>query len=206
MGQAKRRRNTIGATMGIATDPNTGKQFEARYGGRLTEFLSTAFADQTRAVPCNGCFQCCYHNRIDVDPEMENPEDLLHLDLEPNNEAPSGFILRHREDGACIHLDANNRCSIYEHRPRACRLYDCRVFSTIGVVDAYNGGRNSPTWLFDPVNFYGEVTALALRLAAQRHIDVTPKWTATTVLLAAFRDLDKMMPFAAEIIKSKKVA
>ena len=24
-------------------------------------------------------------------------------------------------------------CSVYEHRPRACRVYDCRVFAATGV-------------------------------------------------------------------------
>lgn len=27
----------------------------------------------------------------------------------------------------------DNRCSIYEHRPRACRAYDCRVFPAAGI-------------------------------------------------------------------------
>jgi hypothetical protein len=28
----------------------------------------------------------------------------------------------------------DNRCSIYEHRPRTCRTYDCRVFAATGVA------------------------------------------------------------------------
>ena len=28
----------------------------------------------------------------------------------------------------------DNRCSIYEHRPRTCRTYDCRVFAAAGVT------------------------------------------------------------------------
>jgi len=30
----------------------------------------------------------------------------------------------------------DGRCSIYEHRPRTCRVYDCRVFPAAGVEPA----------------------------------------------------------------------
>ena len=29
----------------------------------------------------------------------------------------------------------DNQCSIYEHRPRTCRTYDCRVFAAAGLDD-----------------------------------------------------------------------
>ena len=28
----------------------------------------------------------------------------------------------------------DDRCSIYEHRPRTCRAYDCRIFAATGVA------------------------------------------------------------------------
>ena len=32
---------------------------------------------------------------------------------------------------------ADGRCSIYDHRPRTCRTYDCRIFAATGLdVDA----------------------------------------------------------------------
>jgi hypothetical protein len=33
---------------------------------------------------------------------------------------------------------ANNRCSIYEDRPRTCRRYDCRIFAATGIPVADN--------------------------------------------------------------------
>jgi len=36
------------------------------------------------------------------------------------------------ERGHCPML-VDDRCSIYEHRPRACRTYDCRVFAATGI-------------------------------------------------------------------------
>lgn len=31
-----------------------------------------------------------------------------------------------RVDGRCVCMDANGACTIYDHRPGACRAYDCR--------------------------------------------------------------------------------
>jgi hypothetical protein len=35
--------------------------------------------------------------------------------------------------GRCPLLDTGGRCTIYAHRPRTCRTYDCRVFAAAGV-------------------------------------------------------------------------
>ena len=37
------------------------------------------------------------------------------------------------EHGRCPML-VDGQCSIYAHRPRACRTYDCRVYAAAGVV------------------------------------------------------------------------
>jgi Fe-S-cluster containining protein len=31
-----------------------------------------------------------------------------------------------QSDGACVHLDDERGCTIYPHRPRPCRVFDCR--------------------------------------------------------------------------------
>jgi hypothetical protein len=47
----------------------------------------------------------------------------------------------------------DDRCSIYEHRPRTCRTYDCRVLAAAGV--AHDDGvpppiaRQARRWRFD---------------------------------------------------------
>jgi hypothetical protein len=41
-------------------------------------------------------------------------------------------VLGYDERGHCPML-ADNGCSIYAHRPRACRTYDCRVFTAADV-------------------------------------------------------------------------
>jgi hypothetical protein len=46
---------------------------------------------------------------------------------------PRGHVvLGYDERGHCPMLVANG-CSIYAHRPRACRVYDCRVFAAAGL-------------------------------------------------------------------------
>jgi hypothetical protein len=42
------------------------------------------------------------------------------------------MLLGYDEQGHCPML-VDNRCSIYEHRPRSCRTYDCRIFPAAGV-------------------------------------------------------------------------
>jgi hypothetical protein len=48
-------------------------------------------------------------------------------------------LLGYDERGHCPLL-VDGACSIYEHRPRACRTYDCRVFAATGVDLDDDGG------------------------------------------------------------------
>ena len=57
------------------------------------------------AVPCAGCSACCWAKYIEVEPELERPEDLAVLNVAPNP-IRDGFMLAKRPDGACGHLDA----------------------------------------------------------------------------------------------------
>ncbi len=47
---------------------------------------------------------------------------------------PAGHkVVGHDQNGCCPML-VNDRCSIYEDRPRSCRSYDCRVFAAAGIA------------------------------------------------------------------------
>ena len=37
---------------------------------------------------------------------------------------------------------------IYEHRPSACRSFDCRVFSAMGLVEYCDPNHRIPDWEF----------------------------------------------------------
>ena len=86
-------------------------------------------------VPCGGCTACCTSSQfVHIGPdEVETlsavPAELLF----PAPGRPAGHVLLgYDERGHCPML-VDERCSIYEHRPKACRAYDCRVFPAAGL-------------------------------------------------------------------------
>jgi hypothetical protein len=86
-------------------------------------------------VPCNGCTACCRSSQfVHIDPD--ETDTLAHIPVELRFPAPGlprgHVVLGYDERGHCPML-RHDGCSIYEHRPRACRTYDCRVFAATGV-------------------------------------------------------------------------
>ncbi|HUQ38869.1 MAG TPA: YkgJ family cysteine cluster protein [Acidimicrobiales bacterium] len=86
-------------------------------------------------VPCDGCTACCTSSQfVHIDPDETDtlaaiPEALLF----PAPGLPVGhLVLGYDERGHCPML-ADGACSIYDHRPRTCRTYDCRVFAAAGI-------------------------------------------------------------------------
>lgn len=87
-------------------------------------------------LPCDGCTACCRSGQfVAVGPNERDalariPSDLLF----PAPRRPEGHrVLALTADGHCPML-VDGHCSIYEHRPAACRAYDCRIFAATGVV------------------------------------------------------------------------
>jgi Fe-S-cluster containining protein len=86
-------------------------------------------------VPCGGCTACCTASQfIHIDPD--ETDTLAHI---PANllfrapRLPPGHVLvGYDERGHCPML-IDNHCSIYDHRPRTCRTYDCRIFPATGL-------------------------------------------------------------------------
>lgn len=73
------------------------------------------------------------------------------------------------------------RCSIYEHRPRTCRTYDCRVFTATGLaVDQqtqYEIANRVKAWAFHYESEAGPSQRSALQKAAaflQNNRDLFP--------------------------------
>jgi uncharacterized protein len=86
-------------------------------------------------VPCGECIACCTSSYfIHVGPGESRtlrhiPQELLF----PAPGRPRGnVVLGYDEQGRCPML-VDGRCSIYEHRPRTCSDYDCRVFAAAGI-------------------------------------------------------------------------
>ncbi len=88
------------------------------------------------AVPCGECRGCCTSAYfIPIAPD--ETDTLAHIPkalLFPAPGLPKGHrLLGYRENGHCP-MFIDNACSIYPHRPRACRRYDCRLFPATGTA------------------------------------------------------------------------
>lgn len=199
MGEAKRRRSLLGRELpgvGVNFDLRTGRAGEApmRFGGSIRSVIAGK-----GAVPCGGCVACCYHPCVGVHPEDERPEDLARLDLVTREDGV--IVVRKRSDGACVHLGERG-CTVYEHRPRACRLYDCRKYAMIGVLDSYAGGRKSPGWRFDARTPDDRALMVSLQMAGLAAVaemgDRLP--AVEEILAAAMEKLPKMAKPATELL------
>ncbi|MDQ1395065.1 MAG: uncharacterized protein QOG64_324 [Acidimicrobiaceae bacterium] len=107
-----------------------------RFSSWLAEMQAALRGDRGSDVPCAGCTACCTSSQfIHIGPDETKtlsriPADLLF----PAPRMPKGHVvLGYDERGHCPML-VDNRCSIYQDRPRTCRTYDCRVFPAAGVA------------------------------------------------------------------------
>jgi hypothetical protein len=108
------------------------------------DFLGAWWRGKAGPVPCAGCSACCYYAGVPVD-EKRDRSRLPHLLMERNHDGE--LVLQRRADGACAHL-GDRGCMIYEHRPSACRSFDCRAFSAMGLVEHCDPNHRTPDWEF----------------------------------------------------------
>ncbi len=116
-----------------------GKGDDELAAGTFSEWLDdTARAldgDADADVPCNGCTACCTSSQF-VHIEPDEVDTLAHIPRHLLFPAPlrprDHVVMGYDEHGRCPML-VDGACSIYEHRPRTCRTYDCRIFAATGV-------------------------------------------------------------------------
>ena len=100
----------------------------------ITSMTAALRGEGDADVPCAGCTACCTASQfVTIGPDETDtishvPEALRF----PAPGRPGHFVLGYDERGHCPML-VDGGCSIYEHRPRACRTYDCRIFPAAGV-------------------------------------------------------------------------
>jgi hypothetical protein len=128
--------------------------------------------EQDSDVPCDGCTACCASSQFvhvapdEVDALAHIPGELLF----PAPGLPRGHVLMgYDEQGRCPLL-TDGGCSIYDHRPRTCRTYDCRVFPASGVALDDPGkaaiARRAERWQFAFPNADDRTRHEAVRAAA----------------------------------------
>ncbi|MBW8824817.1 MAG: YkgJ family cysteine cluster protein [Acidobacteria bacterium] len=87
-------------------------------------------------VPCGACTACCTSSQF-VHIEPDEADTLRHLPpalmFAAPGRPPGHVVLPYDERGHCPML-LDGGCSIYAHRPRTCRRYDCRVFAATGIT------------------------------------------------------------------------
>lgn len=110
--------------------------------GNFSEWLRGAEASLTTGkgvtttVPCGSCTACCRSSMfVHIAPqETQTIRRIPRQLLFPAPGQPKGHVLLgYNDKGRCPMLEEGNKCSIYRHRPRTCRSYDCRVFAATGV-------------------------------------------------------------------------
>lgn len=85
-------------------------------------------------VPCGECTACCtsWQFILIAPDEAETIAQIPRKLLFPAPGMPDGHrVLGYDRNGHCPML-VDGLCSIYDHRPRTCREYDCRVFPAAG--------------------------------------------------------------------------
>lgn len=229
MGQAKRRK--IAGTYPRAEteeyefyDADVGYTYQVRDTG----ITPRQWVDQTiqvqkdeRAsndVACKSCTQCCYWPRVDVDPEQEEPEHLRHLTI---IQGAKGWYIPKRADGGCIHLGPKG-CTVYEHRPRACRKFDCRIFGLIDAAAPIGNNHYGPVWRFRYETDADTIIRIAARMGMMPVITdmlnggVSPNFETVSKAIATgiahcmpearqvFEDIERLPK--AELDKLKKLA
>ena len=212
MGQTKRRaaarreQIAVGAETTIR-DIERGDEFQARMAGSPSEFLARyrevakrhlAGERPIASVPCDGCRACCSTQvRVPVDPDIEPAHSLRHLDVVRDDD---GLRLRKTAGGSCIHLTSQG-CG-YEHRPAACRFYDCRVFGLAGVrTTPAAKGACEPSWCFSPETPEDFTLLMLAQLGAQRFAGEHPGgFDDSDLICAASLFAQKHLPKATAAI------
>ncbi len=134
-------------------------------------------------VPCGDCVGCCSSSQfVHIGPD--ETDALAHIPGELLFPAPRmerGHVLMgYDEHGRCPMLRESG-CSIYEHRPRTCRTYDCRVF-TAAELDPLDDGKpliaqRVDRWVFDLDDEEAVALQRAVAAAAEfvrSHVDELP--------------------------------
>lgn len=74
-------------------------------------------------VPCGSCHRCCTKRSVVI--PLEEYGDTYDYQTVPFPLMPELNMLAMNDDGSCVYL-IQGKCSIYEHRPYMCKIYDCR--------------------------------------------------------------------------------
>ncbi len=161
-------------------------------------------------VPCGSCTACCTASQF-VHIAPDETDTLAHIPrqlLFPAPGLPQGHkLLGYDERGHCPLL-IDGACSIYAHRPRTCRTYDCRVFTAAGIdpgdPEKARIAERARQWTFSFPTHEDAAKAAAVRAAARflvEHPDQLPQErrprSATELAVLAVEIHEEFLPDGA---------
>jgi hypothetical protein len=86
-------------------------------------------------VPCGACSACC-RSSLFIHIAPDETETLRRIPTRLVFRAPGAdghVVMGYNERGECP-MWTGTACAIYDHRPRTCRDFDCRVFAATGIA------------------------------------------------------------------------
>ena len=111
-------------------------QSAGEFGEWLSSMRVALRGEGASDVPCGSCTACCTSSQF-VHIEPDETATLARIPAEllfPAPRMPKGHVLLgYDQRGHCPML-VDGQCSIYDDRPRTCRVYDCRVFAAAGLT------------------------------------------------------------------------
>ena len=142
------------------------------FGDWLADMRAVLRGQRDADVPCGDCVGCCVSKYV----IPLRPADSRVLESIPDRylmiergENGIRYQMKFREDGTCP-LFCQGKCSVYQHRPRTCRDYDCRVYAATGLVpdgDRPVIGERVAAWRFSYRTEDERRDARAVRRAAE---------------------------------------
>jgi len=135
------------------TETSAGKRPAGEFSSWMVEIRAAIRGAGISDVPCDGCTACCRSSQfVHIGPEELDTLSQIPAELKfPAPGRPRGHVvLGYDERGHCPML-VDDKCSIYEHRPNACRTYDCRVFPAAGLdpgAEKVDLSRRARRWQF----------------------------------------------------------
>lgn len=143
-----------------------------RFGEWHDRMLLALAGDVDAEVPCGSCTACCESGQfVHIGPDETDTLALVPVELQfPAPGRPGHVVLPYDEHGRCPML-VEGRCSIYAHRPRTCRTFDCRIFAAAGVEPDHDKpliAQRTSRWRFDASSTEDRERLEAIRTEAAR--------------------------------------
>jgi hypothetical protein len=150
-------------------------------------------------VPCGECNACCraaYFIQVEADETQALAAIPPSLLFPAPGDSSGKKVMGFSEQGHCPML-GNDLCTIYDVRPRTCRVFDCRVFAATDIfpdeAEKAAVSARARRWVFSHASDTSRTHAKALQAAgrflrneSKRLADVLPR-NATQLAVLAVR-------------------